>query len=84
MFMKNMEFYQEGNYLYCLGGYGFSPTINDHTTYDQLIAIKVDEVIDAIISGQDLTPYFRQITDTEFQVTGGRLKKIDDTFYLLG
>ncbi|MDC0637144.1 T9SS type A sorting domain-containing protein [Flavobacteriaceae bacterium] len=80
----NMEFYQEGSYLYCLGGYGFSPTINDHTTYDQLIAIKVDEVIDAIISGQDLTPYFRQITDTEFQVTGGRLKKIDDTFYLLG
>src|SRR5210317_2223679 len=32
----NMEFYQEGNYLYIIGGYGYSPTIDDHTTFDNL------------------------------------------------
>ncbi|MBP7541660.1 MAG: T9SS C-terminal target domain-containing protein, partial [Saprospiraceae bacterium] len=28
----NMEFHQEGDFLYCLGGYGYSPTKGDHTT----------------------------------------------------
>ena len=28
----NMEFYQEGDYLYCIGGYGYSGTAADHTT----------------------------------------------------
>ena len=80
----NLEFFQEGDYLYCLGGYGYSPTAGDHTTHDKLTAIKVSDVIDGIINSTDISPYFRQITDPEFQVTGGRLKKIGDTFYLLG
>ncbi|WP_397298859.1 T9SS type A sorting domain-containing protein [Nonlabens ulvanivorans] len=80
----NMEFYQENDYLYCLGGYGYSPTANDHTTFDKLTAIKVPDVINAIINNTSFTSYFRQITDTQFQVTGGRLKKINNTFYLLG
>jgi len=80
----NMEFYQEGNYLYCIGGYGFSSTANDHTTYDKLTAIKVADVINAIVNGASISPFFRQITDAQFQVNGGRLKKIDNTYYLLG
>ena len=80
----NMEFYQENDYLYCIGGYGYSPTENDHTTYNKLTAIKVSDVINAVINNTSLTPYFRQITDNQFQVTGGRLKKINNTFYLLG
>lgn len=80
----NLEFFQEGDYLYCLGGYGYSPTAGDHTTHDKLTAIKVSDVINGIINSTDISPYFRQITDPEFQVTGGRLKKIGDTFYLLG
>ncbi len=80
----NMEFHQEGDYLYCLGGYGFSATENDHTTYDKLTVINVPEVIDAIINNTSFTNSFRQITDGQFQVTGGHLRKIDGTFYLLG
>ncbi len=80
----NMEFYQEGDYLYCLGGYGYSATLGDHTTYDKLTAIKVSAVIDSVISGGTFDNYFRQITDTLFQVTGGRLRKIEDNFYLVG
>lgn len=80
----NMEFYQEDDYLYCIGGYGFSSTKNDHITFDKLTAIKVTDVINAVINNSNFSFFFRQITDTKFQVTGGRLKKIDNTYYLLG
>lgn len=80
----NMEFYQEGDYLYCVGGYGYSAIEADHTTYANLTAIKVPDVINAVINSTGLSSYFRQITDSQFQVTGGRLKKIDATYYLLG
>lgn len=80
----NMEFYQEGDQLYCLGGYGYSDTAGDHVTYNTLTAINVPAVIGAIVDGKNFGGYFRQISDDQFQVTGGRLRKIDDRFYLLG
>ena len=80
----NMNFYQEGDYLYCTGGYGYSIEQKGHITYNKLTAIKVSEVIKAIIAKKRFKSYFRQITDDMFQVTGGRLKKINDTYYLLG
>lgn len=80
----NMQFFQEDDYLYCLGGYGYSATLDDYTTYNKLTAIKVTEVINAIINNTDITEFFRQISDNQFQVTGGRLRKINDLFYLLG
>ena len=80
----NMEFYQEGDYLYLVGGYGYSNTVQNHTTYPNLSAVKVPEVIQAIIDGAPFAAHFRQITDTLFAVTGGYLNKIYDTFYLTG
>jgi len=80
----NMEFFQEDDYLYFVGGYGFSATADDHTTYPNLTAIYLPDAINAVINNTDLSPHFRQITDPQFQVTGGHLKKIDDTYYLLG
>ncbi len=80
----NMEFWQEGNYLYCVGGYGYSETQSNRVTYDKLTAIDVPNVINAVINDQPYASYFRQITDAQFQVTGGRLRKINDTYYLLG
>lgn len=80
----NMEFYQEGDYLYTLGGYGYSATFGDHTTFDKLTAIKISDVINAIINNTSFSTYIRQITDAQFQVTGGRLRKIGSTYHLLG
>lgn len=80
----NMEFYQDGEYLYLIGGYGYSNTSADHVTFPNLSAIKVSEVISAIISGSSFTSNIRQITDTMFAVTGGYLNKINQTFYLTG
>jgi len=81
---SNMEFYQRGDYLYLLGGYGYSPSIEDHTTFSNLIAIDVPATINAIIKNTDLTSFFRQINDSLFQVTGGELKMINNSFYLVG
>lgn len=80
----NMEFYQENDQLYVIGGYGYSPTINDYNTYPNLCVINVANVIDAIINNKELSPFFRQIKDNKFAVTGGYLHKIYDTYYLVG
>jgi len=80
----NIQFYQEGSYLYLIGGYGYSATAADHVTYDQLTAVQVPEVIHAIVNGQPMETYFRQISDPVFTVTGGYLSKINHTYYLTG
>ncbi|MDB9882309.1 hypothetical protein OAD66_04155 [Bacteroidia bacterium] len=80
----NMEFYQDGNYLYAIGGYGYSAMVGDHTTYSNLTAIDVPATINAVINNTSFTSYFRQITDAKFAVTGGYLNKIYNTYYLVG
>lgn len=80
----NMQFFQQGNYLYVAGGYGFSKGLDDHTTYAKLTAVDVPATINAIINKGKLPAHFRQITDSQFQVTGGRIVKINELFYLVG
>jgi hypothetical protein len=80
----NMEFYQKGDHLLCAGGYGYSATQGDHVTYAYLTIIDVPKVIDAVINNKPFSSFFEQIQDSEFQVCGGKLKTIRDTFYLLG
>ncbi len=80
----NMEFHQEGDYLYLLGGYGYSASSLDHITFPNLSAIKVPDVINAIINANSFNGFCRQITDTVFAVTGGVLNKINNTYYLTG
>jgi hypothetical protein len=80
----NMCFYQTGDYLYCIGGYGFSAKANDHTTYPNLTSIEVSKTIQAVIDGSSFTSFFKQIQNSKMQVTGGKLKKINDRYYLLG
>lgn len=80
----NMNFHQDGNTLYIIGGYAFSATANDHKTFNALTAVEVPGLINAIINGTAITSYFKQITNDVFAITGGQLGKIDDTFYLVG
>lgn len=80
----NMEFQQEGNYLYIIGGYGYNTTSAARKTFDNLTAIDVPSVIDAVINGTPFMSYFRQISDIQFAVTGGHLNKINNTYYLIG
>lgn len=80
----NMEFHQDGSKLYFAGGYGFSSATNSKITFPYLTAIDVPNVISAIIAGSSFVNYFNQINDSLFAVTGGHLKKINNTFYLIG
>jgi hypothetical protein len=80
----NMQFRQEGHVLYLLGGYGFSPSADDHMTFPYLTAVDLPSAIRGVMNGDVLSSSFRQITDSLFCVTGGRLEKIYDRHYLVG
>lgn len=80
----NQEFYQRGNTLYVIGGYGYSATQNDHVTFDKLTAIDLDGVANAVVNNQSVSSFFRQISNPNFAVTGGYLGYLDSTFYLCG
>lgn len=80
----NQEFQQRGNTLYVIGGYGYSDTKSDHTTYPNLTAIDIDGLSNAIIERSNISSFFRQIEDANLAVTGGQLGLLNDTFYLCG
>ncbi|PLW94470.1 MAG: hypothetical protein C0591_12770 [Marinilabiliales bacterium] len=80
----NMNFFQDGDSLYIIGGYAYSPTADDHITFPYLTSVQVSSLMDAIINGNPITPFFKQIADDHFAVTGGQLGKIENTFYLVG
>ncbi|PDS25383.1 hypothetical protein [Flavobacterium branchiophilum] len=80
----NFNFYQDEDTLYISGGYAFSATANDHKTFANLTAVDVPNLIAAIVAGTSITPYFKQITHSNFAITGGQLGKMGSTFYLIG
>jgi hypothetical protein len=80
----NMSFKQVDTVLYIVGGYGYSATAVDHTTYPYLTAVNVPMTVNAIISGASIVSGFRQVQDTAFQVTGGQMGYLNGTFYLVG
>ena len=84
MSSTNMEFHQEGDYLYLIGGYGYSRTIDSKLTYALITAVDLRGVIYAVQQKKELTPFFRQVTDQQFAVTGGYLHKLGDTYFLIG
>ncbi|WP_333808564.1 hypothetical protein [Flavobacterium sp.] len=80
----NMNFYQDGNALFIIGGYAYSATTADHKTFNNLTSVDVPNLINAIIAGTPITSYFKQISNNIFAITGGQLGKIGNTFYLVG
>lgn len=80
----NMNFYQDEDSLYIIGGYGYSATAADHITYPYLTSVAVSGLINAVINGNSIIPFFKQISDVNFAVNGGHLGKIGNTFYLVG
>lgn len=80
----NMQYYQVGNKLYFLGGYGYDSTSNALISFPLLKVIDVQETINAIMNGTSTAQHIRELSDTRFQVTGGELTSFDDLFYLVG
>ena len=80
----NMQYFQDGNKLYVIGGYGYDSTSNSLKTFPTLTVFDVAETIQAIINGTSISPYMRQISDIRLQVCGGEMAKLGDYFYLAG
>lgn len=80
----NMQFYQKGDLLFLVGGYGYSESIDEHTTYSKLIVLEVSKVIEAIENKKEVFPYIYYFEHPYFQVTGGRLESIYEDLYLVG
>lgn len=80
----NLEFCQRGEWLYLIGGYGFSAAQAEFVTYPYLTAVHLPTLLTAAASGQSIAPAFRTRADERMQVTGGYLHRLDDVFYLVG
>ena len=80
----NMNFTQIEDTLYIVGGYAYAQSAADHITFPNLTTVNVPALIDAVINGEDVTPFFKQTEDDIFAVTGGHLTALDDTLYIIG
>ncbi|MDO8896527.1 MAG: hypothetical protein Q7V19_02670, partial [Bacteroidales bacterium] len=80
----NMNFHQDSDTLYIIGGYAYSATANNWITFPAITSVTVSSAIIAIMNGSPLQSSFKQTTNEIFAVTGGYLGKIDDTYYLVG
>jgi hypothetical protein len=80
----NMQFCQKNELLVLTGGYGYSPTAQDHKTFPYITFVNVPKVIDAIINHLSIAPYFQQIADEKFAVCGGQLQLVNEAFFLVG
>lgn len=87
--MTNPAYEQDGDTLYIAGGYGLWPTgtgpggADNMRTFDTLSAIQVSGAIDAVIAGKPLDAFIAQIHDPRMRITGGELKKLGETFFLI-
>jgi hypothetical protein len=84
----NMQSIQNGNTLYLTGGYGKDSSgalvlLDSFVTFPKLSAINVSGMINAIKTNSSVAPFVRQMTDTMFAVTGGELRRIDNSYYLV-
>lgn len=79
----NMNFKQVGNQLYIVGGYGYSATAANHITYPYLTVVDLQGLATSITNAQPIAPFFSQINDARFAVTGGHLEELDGVFYLV-
>lgn len=80
----NMNFYQVEDTLYFIGGYAYSNTEQDHITFSSMTTIIVSEVMNAIMNAGDITPFFKQIDDDIFALTGGQMGKMDGKLMIIG
>ncbi|MFM9422481.1 MAG: hypothetical protein RIR06_942, partial [Bacteroidota bacterium] len=80
----NMQFVQKDQYLFVVGGYGYSSSNADHVTHGQLTIVDLELLSNNLEMNLSVENAFYSISDDRFAVTGGALKLIDDTFYLMG
>jgi hypothetical protein len=82
----NHGFVQEDTRLFIAGGYGFDRSANDYLTFSHFATIDVPGLIAWVRQSPEAPPpgtSIRTIQAPLFQVTGGALEKIDNSFLLV-
>lgn len=80
---SNMQFYQDGQNLIMIGGYGYSSVFRNYITFPTVTVINLPGLITAVRDTTPLNPHFRQISDSRVRVCGAHLQKLDSTYYLV-
>lgn len=78
-----MCFYQDGNVLTMVGGYGWSDSSDDYLTFPYLTRVDVAGLMQAVRNGHDIDQFFTQVENQDMAVAGGYLGKMEDVFYLV-
>jgi hypothetical protein len=80
---SNMQYIQDGQYLYMIGGYGREDSTFSYVTFHSLISVDLDCLLNEIDAGNPIGNCIRQVIDSNLAVAGGMIDKIDSTFYLV-
>lgn len=81
--VANAQAYQDGDWLYLVGGYGMDTRADSMLTFPTLTAVNVPRMIDAVMNRGPLEPHVQQVRNFALKVTGGQLLKLDGLFYLV-
>lgn len=79
----NMQYIQNGDYLYMIGGFGWDSIQEGFSTFPTLTAIHINKMIDAVINAKPIAGSIRQVIDTNLTVCGGDLTKLGNDYYLM-
>jgi hypothetical protein len=80
----NPCFHQDGESLHWVGGYGYSPSRDEHLTYPALVVLDVPGFIQAVLNETPLADHVRRLEDERFAVTGGQLQRLGNQWLLVG
>ena len=80
---SNAEYYQADSMLYLVGGYGRCDSALTNITFPTLTSINLNSLVNMVMNGNTVNAAIRQIQDSNIIIAGGRLEKIDSTYYLI-
>lgn len=81
---SNHEFYQKGDLMCVVGGYGYSKKTDDKITFPAALFFKISEVVGAVKKGSINDGLFKRVEDDRFAVCGGQLEMMNGKYYLVG
>ena len=80
----NMAYFQDGDTLLFAGGYGYYTDTADHATFPYLMVIDVPGLINAVMTGEDISPFIMQTAHSDMANTGGHMGKLNGRYFLAG
>jgi hypothetical protein len=78
-----MSYYQQGNNLYLIGGYGYSKSQNQFISFPYITAIDLAATMTALQNGENPVASFYQICDERIAIFNGVLDYNGENFFLI-